>query len=889
MTLSPGSTLAHYRLAQPIGQGGMGVVWRATDSTLGRDVAIKVLPEIFASDAERLARLEREARLLASLNHPHIASIYGFHSEGAVRFLAMEIVEGEDLSQRIGYGPIGQSEVLRIAHQIALALEHAHERGIVHRDLKPGNVKLTADGQVKVLDFGLAKALEDEPASGTDSPTMIEHSPTITGRMTGANILIGTAAYMAPEQARGRRADRRADIWAFGVVLMEMLTNRRLFEGETISDTLASVLKSELDWSSLPPETPQRIRRLLRRCLERDPMKRLRDIGEARITLEEAMSGAADESAAATAPKQGLLRPLAFAAGGLVVGALAIAIIGSATKPPANEPPLRRFHLSLPEGDKGQPLEPQLSPDGTKMVYLFGNKIWLQDLDALEPKPLVTEPGAHRPFWSPDGKFVGFLTGSRIMKVAVAGGGSQLVCDTRKSFSGGSGASWGPDDLIAFSHAESTGLQQVPARGGDPRLLLKPDSTESDFHEPHILPGGRGIVFGAHKLGAGVDNLSLWADGKRKTILTVPEHWLYDPVYSPTGHILYRRNAPSPGIWAVPFSLSRLEATGEPFLVAEDASFPSLSNEGTLGYYAGHSGDVTQLVWINRDGRGLGPIGDSKMNAGATVSVSPDGKRVARMEEESENNDIWIYDTARGTRSRLTFDPGMEAGAAWSPDGTTIAYIASPQGCSGLHCWKIVTRAANGTGGVDSIGSGAWPAFSPDGRYVTWSQFQANGARWDLMAVDLTGDRAPVLVLSGNPRIAGATIAPQGDYIAYMSIESGEWELYLTRFPSGEGKWQVSIAGGQWPQWNAAGDKICFLQGDDVMEVDVSRGTAPALGTPRKLFTRPALGDLGFGIARGFAMTRDGSRFVIMQPEGGGKTVKGVTVVQSWFKEFREK
>ncbi len=874
----------------------MGVVWRATDSTLGRDVAIKVLPDIFASDPERLARLDREARLLASLNHPNVASIYGLHTEGDVRFLAMELVEGEDLAQRIAAGPVSLAEALPLAHQIALALEHAHERGIVHRDLKPANVKLTADGQAKVLDFGLAKALEEEPASNESSPTMIERSPTITGRMTGANILIGTAAYMAPEQARGRRADRRADIWAFGVVLMEMITGRRLFDGETISDTLASVLKSDPDWSTLPAETPRRIHRLLRRCLERDPMKRLRDIGEARIALEEEMAGVADDSsmAAAPPPPPQRARVLALALGGVLVGAILAFGVAKVMTPPAEETPLRRFNLTLPESGEDRPLEspsqPALSPDGSRMVYRFHDRLWLQPLDALEPALLVDEPGAEHPFWSPDGQFVGYLSGARILKVPVAGGASQLICDTGEPFTSGSGASWGENDKIVYSHAEASGIQEVPARGGDPRTVLTPDSTETDFHEPHALPEGRGILFCAHRRGVGIDNIGLLAGGKRKLLLEVPDHTLHDPVYSSTGHILYKRGAPTPGIWALPFSLSRLEPTGDVFLVAENASWPSTSREGTIGYYAGASADLTQLAWVGRDGKELARIGDLRQNAGSDPMVSPDGERVLRAEDDGGNTDLWIYDTVRGTRSRLTFNPGEDYGGAWSPDGSHIAYHSRTKGCTGADCWQVVVRAANGTGEPDSIAPGAWPAFSSDGRYLVYTRLNAGYQSFDVMAVDLQGDRAPFQVVAGNRRALGGVIAPKGKYMAYTSQESGDWEIYLSRFPSGDGKWQVSASGGQWPRWSAAGDRLWFVRGDDVMEVDVSyTASAPVLGAPRKLFSRPPTSSLAFGLVPSFGVTRDGSRFAIIHPGANFGQVRGVTIVQNWLREFRDR
>jgi hypothetical protein len=464
---APGTTLAHYRLVEKIGEGGMGVVWRALDTTLGRDVAIKVLPDAFASDPERLARFEREARLLASLNHPRIAGVYGFHTDAGARFLAMELVEGTSLSERLRRGPLPLPDALAVARQLADALEIAHERGIIHRDLKPGNIMLADDGGVKVLDFGLAKALEGD-RGGPSNPSLTQ-SPTITA-MTSANVILGTAAYMSPEQARGQSADKRADVWAFGVILFEMLVGSQLFQGDTVSDTLAAVLRAEPDWTQLPRETPARVRRLIERCLTRDVRQRLRDIGEARIALDAAASGATDaERVATTAPplaRHSALRPLAFAAIGLAAGVIG-AMLFARPSQHAAEGPVRRFVIAEADTTGADPGENVISPDGRMIAYLRGSTLWLQPLDALEPRRLASADGMKNLFWSPDSRHIGYVSGTKAMKVSVAGGEPLLIADAREPFTNGSGATWRSDGVVVGTRAEADGLLEAPSVGAN--------------------------------------------------------------------------------------------------------------------------------------------------------------------------------------------------------------------------------------------------------------------------------------------------------------------------------------------------------------------------------------------------------------------------------------
>ncbi|HVS01733.1 MAG TPA: protein kinase, partial [Thermoanaerobaculia bacterium] len=597
-----GTRLAHFEITAKLGEGGMGEVWRAQDTRLGRQVAIKVLPERFVADPDRLARFEREARVLASLSHRNVAGIHEVGEEAGRHYLVMELVEGETLAERIARGRLPPEEALPIALAIAEALEAAHARGIVHRDLKPANVKIEPGGRVKVLDFGLAKALE--PAPGTPGATGLAHSPTLTYQATQAGVLMGTAAYMSPEQARGQESDRRVDIWALGVVLFEMLTGRMAFPGDTISDTLASVLKTETDWKQLPPEVHPEIRRLLERCLEKDPDRRLHDIADARIVLADAVAGRLEEPVvlAAGAEASASRSWWVVAAAAAVAGAAAAALAMWLARPPDPSPPLRK--LELPVAGAGElaasRVGPAISPDGRWVAYGSQGRLWLRDLEGVESLEVPGGEGAERPFWSPDSRWLAFGVGDRLVKFPIGGAGSVVVAKLPSSMSTVGGGGWMPAGRIVFATGDK-GLFEVSEKGGDPRPLLEPGEGEQDFHNVAPLPDGRGVIFVVHR-GEGIDTLELFAEGKRKQLLRLPGETLYTPVYSPSGHVLYERATTVPGVWALPFSLDDLEVTGEPFLVAANASVPAAARDGTLVYVRGSSAALSRLAWVDRSG-----------------------------------------------------------------------------------------------------------------------------------------------------------------------------------------------------------------------------------------------------------------------------------------------
>jgi Tol biopolymer transport system component len=874
-----GKTLAHYEVSEQIGAGGMGEVYRAHDTKLGRDVALKILPESFAADADRLSRFEREAKLLAGLNHSNIAAIYGIEESDAQRFLVLELVEGLDLSKRLAQGPLIVDDALAIGYQMAEALEAAHEQGVVHRDLKPANVVVSPDGTVKVLDFGLAKALESDANASelSHSPTVLASSPTLQG------VILGTAAYMSPEQARGKAVDRRADIWAFGVVLFEMLTARSLFSGETVSDTLASVIKSEPDWNALPDDTPRVIVRLIERCLDKNPRTRLRDIGEARVVIDKVLRGEIkdDDTARATADGGGssARSPIVWIAA-IIVVAVAAALAAWTFKPGTPEPRLRKFGLAVHSEAGSSPAEPVISPDGSKIVYVLGGDLFVHELHELSPRKLDSHGGATMPFWSPDGEFIGYLSDGTLWKIPTSGGTSVRICDPAASFTSGRGAAWTPDDRIIYAHGSSP-IYEVSANGGDPRVAVELAEDEADFHDPNLLPGGKGTLFVAHRKNDAPDRLELLANGERTLIVHVEGVRLANPAYSSSGHIVYHRTGSNSGVWAVPFSLSKLEVTGEPFPVASDAALPSVSNDGTLVCLRGATGQQIDLVWIDRNGTVGDPVSEVKPSY-FDPEFSPDGKRIAVCEWDGVEVDIWIHDIERKTRTRFTFVEGPQLGPEWTPDGLRVLYYDSRND-------TIVSRMADGTGSPTAVGKGREPSISRDGNYLAY-HLQGGATQEDLWYTSLDGSQEPKPFLNTRAREMRGRISPDGKYLAYTSDQSGDFDIYLTRFPSGEGKWQVSTNGGNRPRWGRDGDRLYYQESDcDLMEVSVQLEPAVALGTPQRIIDCSELG-LNEGFGREFAVFGNGERF--MWSKSAVADVEridvGITVVENWATEFAE-
>jgi Tol biopolymer transport system component/predicted Ser/Thr protein kinase len=886
MSLDRGTKLGAYEILELLGAGGMGEVYRARDWRLKRDVAVKVLPVAFANEPERLARFAREAEVLASLNHPNIAAIYGVE-EGA---LVMELVEGETLAEVIRRGAVPLDTALEYAGQIAAALDAAHEKGIVHRDLKPANVKITPEGRIKVLDFGLASVVQGPAPAGIADAS---NSPTLTMRATQAGVVLGTAAYMAPEQARGRTVDRRADIWAFGVILWEMLTGRRAFTGEDITEILASVVKDTPDVSGLP----QKVRPLLERCLEKDLQKRLRDIGDA-MALIDSKPGA--ESARWPASSR-LVWPLAAAVAVAAVALAAISLVHFREKPPA--PEVVRFQIPVPRF--GSNLSRTcVSPDGRLIAFPATgrnghNVVWVRALDSLESRPLPgTEDVIPPMIWSPDSRFLGLCLSGKLKKVEVAGGPPQPLCDMADLWRGGA---WSREGVIVFSAGSfSQGLMRVSETGGVPSLLTKLDSARREaFHGGvSFLPDGRHFLYSrSSSVERGIYIGSLDAkpeEQSTKRLLTTRTEAVYAPspdwagVNSGMGHLLFVREGT---LMAQPFDSRRQELSGEAVPIAENLSDTlaqrfSVSTTGVLTYQTGGTGMTTRLTWFDRTGKPLGTVGEP--GPYNTVALSPDGTRVAYSRVGAQpgytslpNHDLWVHEFARNTSTKLTFEPSVTWMAVWSADGSRIIFASDRDGASNLY-----QKASSGAGKEELVLKSELPTYpydwSTDGRFLLYVAV-GTGLRGSLWYLPLTGDdRKPVRYLQGDANESHARFSPDGRFVAYTSNVAGVSDVYVQPFPeASRGKWK--IGGGSQPRWRRDGRELFYISGDSkVMAVDVTTTPAFKAGTPKALFA--AVIWAGARFVDRYDVTADGKRFLIntLPAETDPTASAPITVVMNW-------
>ncbi len=875
--------IAHYRLLSKLGAGGMGEVYRATDTKLGRDVAIKMIPAAFAQDADRMARFTREAQMLAALNHPNIAQIYGVEE----RALVMELVEGATLAERIAQGPVPLEEALPIARQIAEALEYAHERGIVHRDLKPANVKITPEGRVKVLDFGLAKALANDPVSSNPAS-----SPTLTMRSTVAGVILGTAAYMPPEQAKGKEVDRRADIWAFGVVLAEMLTGLPMYRGETASEVLAAVIMKEPDLSGLPAGTPAQVRKLLARCLDKDPQRRLQAIGEARIAIEEALSGnAVAEVAAVPAPVASArgIYPW-IAASVLAVALAALALVHFREKPP--EEALLRFSLSSPEratfvltgpGGSTDIGPPVLSPDGRRIAFNAHQEgsrtlIWLRSLDRLDAQPITGTEDAMYPFWSADGRSLAFFSGGKLKKVDAAGGPTLSLCDATRGY----GGAWNQEGIIVFSSATGP-LQKVSAAGGVavPVTTLDPNKHETSHRWPWFLPDGRHFLYLAVAGDHSTIRVGSLDGGETKTLFESRLNAIYAQ-----GHLLFMRETT---LMAQPFDAQRLLTAGDAVPVAEQIrttteslhAIVSASQNGFLVYATGTL-PATQLTWFDRKGKATGTLGDG--GTASSVALSSDRRNAAAslVDPGSRNRDIWIFDVTRGLKTRFTFDPADERQAAWSPNGRSLVFNSNRTG----H-FDLFQKQANGVGNeelvlADSIDK--YPTgWSPDGKFLLYNTFSDPNTKDDIWVLPIGPER------SGEPRKPfpfahtacnedNGQFSPDGRWIAYESDESQRKEIYVAPFPGPGGKRQISIGGGIEPRWRKDGKEIYYISLDLKLMAAAVNTKADVLdvGVVSTLFAGPWSAGGGYH----YDVSADGQHFLVRAEQN--QAVQPLTVVQHW-------
>ena len=873
MILDRGTKLGPYEILEPLGAGGMGEVYKARDTRLNRSVAIKI------SNARFTERFGREARAIAALNHPHICALYDVGPD----YLVMELVEGPTLAARVAAGPILLDEALAIARQIAEALEAAHEKGIVHRDLKPANIKITPDGVVKVLDFGLAKAAE-EPAPAGD-PSV---SPTMTLSPTRLGVILGTAAYMSPEQARGATVDKRADIWAFGVVLYEMLTGKAMFEGESMSDILAAVLRADPDWTALPSETPQSVRRLLRRCLERDRKRRLRDIGDARLEMDEAPEAV---PAAVTARRRS---PLLWVIAALFVGAL-VGVTWSRLRPaPAQLPrPVSRWTV-LPPGAAVSDVA--VSRDGTRLVYAGpsagAEPLMLSLLDRPDPKPLPNTTGAVGPVFSPDGQWIAFYEGNRLRKVPVTGGPPVTVCDAGRQ----RGRTWGDDDSIVFGSIDG-GLMRVPAAGGIPQALTTPDRRKGETaHQwPDFLPGARAIIFTV-VIGGSYDTAKIAVlDLKLGTYRTVVDG-SFSGHYVPTGHLVFARSGK---LFAKPFDVERLVATGPEVPVIQDLSLITLgtgryaiSDSGLLVYLANVPLEDRTVEWVDRKGNrqasGLPP------REYTDVRLSPDGHRMAASIASGNLShlDIWIGELERGTLTRLTSED-WNFSPVWTPDGRRVTFASRGGGTS--QFMKVV--AANGSGRPEVLLEGATQltplSWTPGGDLLLFLSRDSGLMRIQLLP-------APVSGVASKPRRllepglgeghGDAQASPDGRWIAYASNESGRFEIYARPFPGPGAKLTISTQGGESPRWSGSGRELFYRDPvkNQLMAVDIQTTPELRAGHPHPLFAlRSTSTDAQLAMTGSWDVTPDGKRFLVITAPEGQETGVRLQAVVNWFEELR--
>ncbi len=850
-----GQTLAHYRVVEKLGAGGMGEVYLAADTKLGRDVAIKVLPPQFARDPERLARFEREARVLAQLNHPNIAAIYGIEQSGDVHFLVLEYVPGPTLAELIAMGRMDAGKSSQICNLIAQALEAAHEKGFVHRDLKPANIKIAPDDQVKLLDFGLAKAWAEE-SSGDPS-----ESPTLSIAATRAGTLLGTAAYMSPEQARGSRLDKRADIWAFGCVLYEMVTGRKAFDGETITDILAAVVGKEPDWAALPAGAPER---LLRRCLEKDPKRRLRDIGDARMLLLEEPQPAPVAMARAPARRWGIAPAVAALVAGVAVWLLKPA-------PPAPPRAVVRLEVVLPSGAalrSGGRSTVAFSPTGKHIVFAGSragaSQLYLRAIDRAEAQPIAGAEGADMPFFSPDGQWIAFFADGKLKKVPITGGPPTVLCDALAPW----GGSWGPDDRILFNPTIGAGLHRVPAAGGKPEIVTIPDlKLGSGAHRwPWVLPGGKAAVFTSDTRGATVQiGLVALDTGKWQALIDNGDH----PQYSPSGHLLFMRGDV---LMAAPFDLAGLRVTGQtaPVLerVARNATTGtgqfSVSGDGSLVYRAGAAGAGRAPVWVNRQGVAR-PLGDLRRSF-REPRLAPDGKRLA-VATGLPDADIWVYEMTRGVFNRLTFEASEDESPIWSPDGRRIAFAGDrPKR-------QILWKPADGSGSEEALATlehhAHLSSWSRDGKRIAYAQLDpATG--WDIWLLPLEGDRKPQPFLRTPFEEVAPAFSPDGRWLAYSSNESGRPEVHVRPVSGEGGKWQISTDGGLEPLWAPNGRELFYRNGDQVLAAPIEAGPAFQAGKPRLLFAGAYTSGVTESRSRHYDVAPDGREFVMVKEATDG-------------------
>jgi len=878
MHLPSGQRLGPYEVVSRIGAGGMGEVYRARDTKLHRDVAIKVLPELFAADPDRLARFTREAQTLAALNHSNIAQIFGVVDSPSA--LVMEFVDGEDLSAIIARGPLPAEDAVAIARQIVDALEAAHEQGIVHRDLKPANVKVKGDGTVKVLDFGLAKAMDPAAASssaGPEGPAYgVMNSPTFTAHGTQMGVILGTAAYMAPEQARGRAVDKRADIWAFGIVLFEMLTGRQTFGGDTISEVMAAVMKDEPDWSRLPAGLPPQVMRLLRRCLVKDPKQRLRDIGDARLLLNDTEAPTPSVVDHPGPRRRGLIAPLAIVTSLAAIGAAAYALLTR------HEPALPTVYLSiaLPAGEQVTTV-PAISPDGRTIAYAAGrtretSRLYVRALDSPVARAIDASPNAQLPFFSPDGRFLAYFVAGKMWRAPVAGGAPVPIADAARSWAG----SWCDDGNIVYVPNLNSGIWRISADGGKPVQLTKPDGSASAGYAhtyPQCLPNTTDILF------------SLWGQRFFAALLTPASGTWREvstnqtgggapaiAVYSPSGHLLAGDTAT--GLTAIEWGPSDTSLKNPKTVVLDhvfhvignERIWLNVSNTGTVVFAPGNP-LRRRLVWVDRQGT-VTPL-PGEPDAINEATLSRDGKRIVRRGVQSQ----WIEDLESGTRTRLISNL-LTFSAGWLPGDDRLVVSSNKDGD-----WDLYTVSAKGGGELKPLLVKPYTqhptAVAPDGSLIYFENNPVTGG--DLWVLAPDGTTRPLAVTPFNE--LSANVSPDNRYAAFSSDESGRSEVYAVPFTGSGDRVTVSTEGGSGPAWSHDGKELFYRSGDYLMSVEILSMAPLRLGARKKVIDVSAFEPAYF---HDFDVSADGRRFLFIQSEPDARPTR-IDVILNWFPELR--
>jgi serine/threonine-protein kinase len=894
MTLATNTRLGPYEIIAPIGAGGMGEVYCARDTRLGRDVAIKVLPCSFSADPDRLHRFEREARAAAALNHPNILSVFQMGTYEGAPYLVSELLEGQTLREHIRRGPLTVRTAINYAVQIANGLAAAHDKGIVHRDLKPENLFVAKDGRVKILDFGLAKLTQPKPdTTATTRPLAEETKP---------GLLIGTVGYMSPEQIRGGTADSRSDIFAFGAILYEMLSGKRAFQGQTPADVIGAILKDELpSLSDIVPAIPLALRSVIHRCVEKNPEQRFHSVWDLALALE-ALSAASDSATAlphASGEKVKTPPSWLWIAAAIAIGVIAVGILvpvwtprpSQTTSVPATT---KRFVIHLPPSDQiafahsvpygiGRP-SIALSPEGRHLAYVVEHEnqrqLYLRNMDQFEGSPLPQTEGAFLPFFSPDGQWIGFFTDTQLKKIFVGGGGPVVLCDARNVF----GACWTSDNVIYFSQDDGHSLFQVSGDGGTPKGVADGPFTiytDNHFFFPHVLPGTDSLLVNRIVFFHG-GTISLYSlkTGKQRVLIQGGT----DAQYVPTGHLLYARQGE---LVATEFDLNRQEVSGAPVPVLEGVRTEaygsgqySFSHDGTLAYVPGGTGLDGKLAWVDRSGK-IEPLPTQARTYG-DFRLSPDAQHLAAT-IYGTTVDIWVYDFNRNAWTRLTSD-GINTNPMWTPDGKHIVYAASVNGSSSNLFWQpsdASTRPQRLTSSEYIQTPSSW---SPDGKTLLFRETNPKTGG-DIWALQLDGEKSEVVpYLQTSVNESFPTFSRDGRWVAYASTESGRFEVYLSPYPAATSRLQISTEGGEEPIWSPQGNELFYRNGQKWMKVAIKLGSKVVVGKPEALFEGPFVNVPGYSYDVG-----PGARKFLVLLEAGAGSASEIRIVLNWFDELKSR